>query len=74
MPRAELFALHFLLQEAVEDAQIEFIIDNQMNSKLFNQGKEACQHVANNDLFKSIFYNIQHKKINITVRWMPSHI
>ena len=74
VPRAELYALHFLLQEAVEDAQIEFVTDNQMNSKMFNQGKEACQHVANNDLFKSIFYNIHHKNINITVRWMPSHL
>ena len=36
--------------------------------------RQACQHVANNDLFKSIFDNILLKNIDITVRWMPSHL
>ena len=62
------------MQEAVEDAKIEFVTDNQINCKLFNQGRKACQHVANNDLFKSIFDNILYKNIDIIVRWMPSHL
>ena len=74
VPRAELSALHFILNEAVENAKIEFITDNLQNCKLFNKGKDACLHVANNDLFKSIFHNIQTKNIDINVRWMPSHL
>ena len=41
VPRAELFALHFLMQEAVEDAKIEFITDNLQNCKLFNKVRQT---------------------------------
>ena len=74
VPRAELFALHFLVNEAQPESVIEFVTDNQKNSQTFNKGEPYARNSINADLFKHIFYNIAKNKLKLTVRWIPSHI
>ena len=74
VPRAELFALHFLVNEAVSHSTLEFITDNQKNSETFNKGAEYAKNSINADLFKSIFCNIATKHLTLIVRWIPSHL
>ena len=74
VPRAELFALHLLVNEAQPESVIEFVTDNQKNSQTFNKGEPYARNSINADLFKHIFYNIAKNKLKLTVRWIPSHI
>ena len=74
VPRAELFALHFLADEAENNSILEFFTDNQKNCQLFNKGAEYAQNSINADLFKSIFHNISTKQLTLNVRWIPSHL
>ena len=48
VPRAELFALHFLLNEAAPLSVIEFITDNFKNCENFNKGEIQKGHFKNN--------------------------
>ena len=52
VPRAELFALHFLLNEAPANSVLEFITDNLKECQTFNKGVEAGKLSANHDLLK----------------------
>ena len=54
VPRAELYALQHLLNEATEHANIEFITDNKTNCDTFNKGIFAGTKSVNHDLFKHI--------------------
>ena len=73
VPRAELYALQYLLNEAAENAEIEVITDNKKNSETFNKGPDAGARSLNHDMFKDIFSCIQTKNLTVCVRWMPSH-
>ena len=72
--RAELYALYFLLNNLEPNSRVIFVTDNEANYKKYHAGEEAALRSMNSDLFKSIFDNIRNKGIDLTVRWMPSHI
>ena len=74
VPRAELYALHFLVNEAEAHATLEFITDNQKNCQTFNKGADYAKNSINADLYKCIFHNISTKQLFLTVRWIPSHL
>ena len=74
VPRAELYALRYLLNAATENANIEFITDNKNNCETFNNDIFAGTKSVNHDLFKNIFGSISNKLLVVTVRWMPSHL
>jgi hypothetical protein len=74
VPRAELHALQHLLNEATENANVEFITDNKKNCDTFNKGIFAGTKNVNHDLFKRILGCIAEKHLIVTVRWMPSHL
>ena len=74
VPRAELYALQFLMNEAIESAQIEFITDNKKNYDTFNLGPIAGSRSVNHDLFSAIFNCTKNKRLQVVVRWMPSHL
>ena len=74
VPRAELFCLQFLVNEAAEFSVLEFVTDNQKNAQTFNKGLEFGAKSINADLFNNIFKCIKDKQIQIKVRWIPSHL
>ena len=74
VPRAELYALQFILSEAIPGSNIEFVTDNKKNCEMFNKGPIAAARSANHDLFKLVFLCISSNHLQVTVRWMPSHL
>ena len=49
VPPAELFTLHFLVNEAEPESVIEFITDNEKNSQTFNKGEQYAANSINAD-------------------------
>ena len=74
VPRAKLYALQCLLNEAAETAIIEFVIDNKKNCDTFEKSPEAGARSVNHDMFKCISDCTQTKHFQVQVRWMPSHL
>ena len=68
------FRITFLLNEAPTNPVVESITDNVNNCQTFNKGVEAGKNSATNNLFKHFSRNIAVENIDITVRWMPSHL
>ena len=74
VPRAEYFALYYLLTMVVAGSTVEFVTDHKPLYKLFLAGKVAARKCANHDLMIPILQMVSVKDIDLTVRWMPSHL
>jgi len=71
--RAELSALSTVVEHAQPGALIRFVSDNKNNVKFFNKGKDRALGSSNQDMFASIFRNIEDKGLVVRVVWIPSH-
>ena len=74
VPRAEIYALVVLVQNAPCMATLEYITDNKGLFVTFNKGPIAGARATNCDLYDDIFKVTIEKAITLSVRWMPSHI
>jgi hypothetical protein len=74
VPRPQLFALKFLLDNVEENSNICFVTDSKINYDLYNRGEHKCRKSNNADLFISIFDNIILKHIQLHIKWIPSHL
>ena len=73
VPRGELFALWYVVLNACPSASITYITDSFINYDLFYD-KERCVDSLNADLFRLLFSTAASKKLDLTVKWMPSHM
>ena len=72
--RGELFAFVLLLRHLVDNSEAEFVTDNLNVHETFVKGPQSAVNSANCDLFEEVFEHIRVKNLNITTRWMPSHL
>ena len=68
-----MYAILRAAQLAEENAEIDFVIDNQGNFKKFNGSRASALLSNNGDMFKLLFEEIIVKSLIFTCRWMPSH-
>ncbi len=74
VPRAKIFALVVLVQNAPCMAILEYITDNKGLYDTFSKGPKAGARATNSDLYDDIFNLTIEKAIRLSVRWMPSHM
>ena len=70
----EIFALVLLLRNLDYNAQVEFVTDNYNWFDIYHKGVNAAINSASCDLYKHIYQLIDSKHIQLSVRWMPSHL
>ena len=68
-----MYAILRAAQLAEENAEIDFVTDNQGNFKKFNGSRERALLSNNGDKFKLLFEEMSVKSLTFTCRWMPSH-
>ena len=74
VPRAEYFAFYYLVKQAVWGANITFVTDHKPFFVVFNKGIESAKLCTNHDLLVRVFSFIEDKSLQVTMRWMPSHL
>ena len=74
VPRGELFVLLYLLEKVEALSNITYVTDNKKVKDKFCEGEESALKSTNCDLFKEVFQHIHSKQLQVTVRWMPSHL
>jgi hypothetical protein len=74
VPRAEYFAFYYLIEQAVFGANIVFVTDHKPLFTVFNKGIDSAKLCVNHDLLVPVFSLITEKSLQISVRWMPSHL
>ena len=62
------------MKQAVVGANIIFVTDHKPLSLVFNKGIESAKLCINHDLLVPIFSFIEDKSLQVTIRWMPSHL
>ena len=72
--RGELFAFLLLLRHLSVNSIGEFVTDNLNVETTFLKGPQLAVNSSNCDLWEECFKLISDKSLNITVRWMPSHL
>jgi hypothetical protein len=74
VPRGEIFALVLLVRLALEHSNIYYVTDNKGLYDTYNSGPEAGDFTVNCDLYDEIFSSARRKALELSVRWMPSHL
>ncbi len=74
VPRAELFCLVWLISIMAPISDVTYVTDNLNLYETFNKGPQASAVSANADLYFKLLHIAIETLINITVRWMPSHL
>ena len=74
VPRAELFAVVFVLELVEAGSTVIFTTDSYKNCESYHKGPMHTQYSLNADLFRRMFTAINVKGIHFTLRWMPSHL
>jgi hypothetical protein len=72
--RGELFALVMLSRQLLPVTNVMYVTDNKPLSDTFNKGPMAGRSSVNCDLYKELFDTLFQKGIQLSVRWMPSHL
>ena len=74
VPRGELYVLVFVVQRLRPRSVITYVTDNLDVYRMFNKGEQSALKSSNCDLFKLVFSEIRLHHLDVTVRWMPSHL
>ncbi len=74
VPRGEIYALFMLVDLAIHLTELDFVTDNKGLFDAFNKGPIFCATTSSCDLYASIFQVVYDKAIQLSVRWMPSHL
>ena len=74
MPRAELFALTLVCSRVCEGAEVDYIMDSEVNVKHFYKGRKRSIQTTNGDLFLHLHNLISAKNITLNLHWVPSHV
>jgi len=72
--RGELVALVMLSRQLLPVTDVIYVTDNKPLSDTFNKGPMAGRNSANCDLYKELFDTLFQKGVQLSVRWMPSHL
>ena len=71
--RGELYALYLVVKHTLSRS-VHFITDNKGVYSVFHNGPVAAANSANCDLWAIIYHCIKDKGIDLSIRWMPSHL
>ena len=74
VPRSEYFALLCLVRLARESSVLLFVTDHLPLVKAYNKGRSFAVQTLNGDLFQEIFLHISGKSLQLTLKWVPSHL
>jgi len=71
--RGELYAVLLVVKHTLSHS-VHFITDNKGVYSVFHNGPIAAANSANCDLWALFFQCVSDKHINLSIRWMPSHL
>ena len=74
VPRGEIFVFVFLLRQIDTGSTTTYITDKEGPFKTYYKGHECIKTNINCDLYDETLFIIDTKYVNVTVRWMPSHL
>ena len=74
VPRAEYYALYYLIKVVAPHSRVEYVTDHQPLAKTFGKGRGYAARCLNHDLLLQVFDLIQSKHLEVSIRWIPAHL
>ena len=72
-PRAELFVISQVVSKSACESEIIIYSDSLINVQAFENGRDACAHAANADIWKLVFRDLDSKRIVLHLNWVKGH-